>query len=251
MKLLYFLLVLTIISLNSCKTTTEPVVDNNYLNSNINTDEFMSLHIGDIRQYSMPYSTLDTIYQVWKITDTAFRTDDTKVYICEWYTNSYNQQNRYIFYEFIRDGYLYSTELQKSSQYPGNPYFEQKLAAIKPHDGDDWIQTVGYYNPDSSQDHVTVNYLDELETPAGKFKDVFSLTASRGEPGSEVDKIYYTRYFGHVGYLIIGYQSSFLAVNYMKINGNEIGQYITMDSSVSKYSGTMPHFINPFGIKRY
>ena len=250
MKLIYFLFVLPLIIFNSCKNSTEPVLDDNYVNSDINTDEFMSLHVGDIRQYNMPYSSLNTLYQVWKISGTTFRTDDTKVFICNWYAYNYNPQNERIFYEFIRDGYLYYTELEKSSQFPGNPYFEQKLAEIKPHDGDDWLQTIGYYNPDSSQDHLTVKYLDKLETPMGKFKDVYSLISSRGIPGTEVSKIYYARYFGHIGYSVIGDQSSFLLVNYMKINGKEVGKYIKMDSSFSKLSLEIPHFINPFGIKK-
>ncbi|MGK9477380.1 hypothetical protein ACSSV9_11235, partial [Melioribacter sp. OK-6-Me] len=120
-----------------------------------------------------------------------------------------------------------------TSTYQGNPYSEQRLAKISPNDGDVWMQTVGFLNPDSSMDYLTAKYLVDLNTPASKFKDVFSLVSSRGTSGTEVSEIYYAKYYGHIGYSVIGDSSSFLLVNYMRINGKEVGKYVEMENSKS------------------
>jgi len=197
----------------------------------------------------MPYSSLDTIYTVWKISGQTYRSDDTKVFVSEWYTYNYDSQNKLISYYFIRDGFLYYTELTKSSQFPGNPYSEQKLAEVKPHNGDLWLQTIGYYNPDSSQDYLSVKYLDEYQTPAGRFKDVYKLVSFRGTPGTEFSEIYYTKYFGHIGYSDYGDNTYMLLVNYMRINGREVGTYVKMDSVFKNPKKIKMNIPNPFGIK--
>ncbi len=195
------------------------------------TNEYMSLNIGDFRQYCMPYSNNPEIHAVWKIVGKTFRSDGTEVFITEWYFYSYDSNNKYVSYYFIRDGFLIYTELEKTSTYQGNPYSEQRLAKLAPNNGDVWLQTVGYINPDSSMDYLTAKYLNNFNTPARKFKDVFSLVSSRGTSGTEVSEIYYAKYYGHIGYSVIGDSSSFLLVNYMRIKGKEVGKYAEMENS--------------------
>lgn len=209
-------------------------------------NEYMSLNIGDIRQYCMPYSNNPEIHTVWKIVGKTNRSDGTEVFVTEWYYYSYAPNNKYVSYYFIRDGFLYFTELEKTSDYPGNPYSEQRLAKILPNDGDVWIQTVGYLNPDSSKDYLTAKHLKDFNTPASKFQNVFALISSKGTTGTEVSEIYYAKFFGHLGYSVIGDSSSFLLVNYMSIKGREVGKYVEMENSKSSIKEDNYKIKNPF-----
>lgn len=209
-------------------------------------NEYMSLNIGDFRQYCMPYSNNPEIHAVWKIIGKAYRSDGTEVFITEWYFYSYDSNNKYVSYYFIRDGFLIYTELEKTSTYQGNPYSEQRLAKIFPNDGDVWLQTLGYLNPDSSMDYLTAKHLNDFSTPASKFKDVFSLVSSRGTSGTEVSEIYYAKYYGHIGYSVIGDSSSLLLVNYMRINGREVGKYVEMENSKSTFKNDNNKIQHPF-----
>ncbi|MGK9478020.1 hypothetical protein ACSSV9_14535, partial [Melioribacter sp. OK-6-Me] len=112
-----------------CENSNEPLVIAN---------EYMSLNVGDIRQYCMPYSNNPEIHTVWKIAGKTHRSDGTEVFITEWYFYSYDSNSKYVSYYFIRDGFLIYTELEKTSTYQGNPYSEQRLAKISPNDGDVW-----------------------------------------------------------------------------------------------------------------
>ncbi|MEJ5351201.1 MAG: hypothetical protein WHS65_06385 [Melioribacteraceae bacterium] len=220
-----------------CESSNEPVDT---------TDEYMSLNIGDIRQYSMPYSNNPEIHTVWKIVGKTNRSDGQEVFITEWYYYSYDANNKYVSYYFIRDGFLFYTELEKTSTYPENPYSEQRLAKIIPNDGDVWLQTVGYLNPDSSKDYLTAKHLNYFNTPAGKFKDVFALISSKGTSDTEISEIYYAKYWGHIGYSVIGDSSSFLLVNYMKIKGREVGKYVEMKNINSSNKKENYKIQNPY-----
>lgn len=215
---LLFLITTILLSINACETSTTPL--DNIID--VTADEYMSLNIGDIRQFYMPYSINDTIYTVWKITGKTFRSDSTEVFISEWYTYNYNPRNKYLEYNFIRDGFYYFTELEKSSKVSGNPYFEQKLAKIKPHDGDIWLQTAGFINPGSPKDSITAKHLDKFVTPVGAFKEVYSFVSSIGS------KTYYAKYYGFLGISFSDNKSDLFIVNYMKIKGKEIGKYVYM-----------------------
>lgn len=232
-KFLFISLVILLLS-PRCENSYDPVDDN--------SNEYMSLNIGDIRQYSMPYSANPEIHTVWKITGKTYRSDSTEVYVGEWYTYNLNPQNKYESYYFIRDGFLYSTELKETSKYPGNPFFEQKLAKIKPKDGDMWLQIVGYVNPDSTQDYLTARHIDELDTPAGKFQDVFIYISSKGSVDTEQSRIYYAKYWGHLGIAFTNKKSDLFIVNYMKVKGREIGKYVSMNQSVT--SNHKPAYYN-------
>lgn len=245
MKYTLFPIILLLLSVAGCKSSPTEVINTN--------DDYMSLNVGDIRQCYMPYSANDTIYTVWKITGKTFRSDSTEVFTSEWYTYNYDPRNRYFEYYFIRDGFLYSTQLEKTSTLLGNPYDEQKLAEVKPHEGDTWLQTVGYINPDSTQDYFTAKHLDEFDTPAGKFKDVYCFIGNNGSPNTEQGKTFYAKYFGYLGISFTDSLSQLFVVNYMKINGKEIGKYVQMAAIPSKVynliSKKSKNFISPTGAK--
>lgn len=189
------------------------------------SNAYMSFHVGDIRQCYSPYSSYDTIYTVWKITGTTRRSDGTEVFIGEWYTGNLYPGNKRIEYAFIRDGFYYGTLLDSSSTYPTNPFEEEKLAEINPHDGDTWLHTAGV--PDFEKEYMTAKYIGDLKTPAGIFKDVYNFQY-------DLMSIYYTKYFGYLGYSLENDSSSLFIVNYMKINGIEIGKYVEMAGPLNK-----------------
>lgn len=193
--------------------------------------DYMSLSVGDLREYYMPYSSADTIYSVWKVAGITYRTDGTPVFISKWYILNYYDQNESTEYNFIRDGYFYSTKLNSSSTYPGNPYSEQKLAELKPQNGDSWLQTVGEYNPDSSRDYFITRYLGNFKVPAGIFKNVFNFTSYQNTPGSDSAYIYYAPYFGHIGIQFSSHDTtSSLVLNYADIGGKAVGKYVKLDT---------------------
>lgn len=247
MKFKTFLISIILLGILGCENSTEPI-DENDLNA------YMSLHIGDIRQFHMPYSSFDTIYTLTKVTGKTFRSDGTEVFITEWYTYNLNNENKYLTYDFIRDGYYITTKLDstKTYTYPGNPYDEQKLAKINPIENETWLQIEGYYNPDSSQYYLTAKHLDYYETPAGKFKDVFCFINTRGEPNTEGSKTYYAKYYGYLGIAFTDDIRDLFIVNYLKINGKEVGNYI--DMSKFNKNNNIPEKLNPpyrlFGIKK-
>jgi hypothetical protein len=214
MKSSFYLILASLLSITACEKSTEPL--DGIINPSSN--EYMSLNIGDIRQFSMPYSTNDTIYTVWKITGKTFRSDGIEVFISEWSTYDYRPQNKYLEHCFIKDGFYYFTELEKSLKVNGNPYFEQKLAKIKPQEGDTWLQTEGF-NPGDS---ITAKRIYNFVTPAGTFFDVYSFVSIFGS------KTYYSKYYGYLGISFSDDRSDLFIVNYMKIKGKEIGKYVEM-----------------------
>lgn len=215
-------------------------------------DNYMSLHVGDIRQFYLAKAT-DTSYALWKITGKAFRSDGQEVFISEWYINSLDSNSMYT-YEFIRDGFYYGTSMDSTSDYPGNSYLEERLAPIDPFDGETFIQTIGVNNIDSSQNYNTVKYLGEYDTPAGKFKNVYNIIGNRGVFNSLQVKTYYAKNWGYLG---IAYINSFnnldlmAVVNYMKIDGKEIGKFVDMSKLTSKkyyLTSKIIIHLSPFGV---
>ena len=199
-------------------------------------DNYMSLHVGDIRQFYLTKST-DTSFALWKITGKTLRSDGQEVFISEWFINNLDSSRMYYTHEFIRGGYYYATGMDSTSGYPGNPYLEEKLAPVNPSDGETFIQIAGVNNPDTSQDYNTVKDLGEFDTPAGKFENVYNIIGIRGASSIQVNT-YYAKNWGYLGieYINPHSDSSNLSsiVNYMKINGQEIGKYVDMSKLPSK-----------------
>lgn len=172
---------------------------------------YVSLSVGDVRQY---FTEVDSSYTKWSIIGKTHRTDGQKVFVSEYITDSTKRQ----FYNFIRDGYMYSTHLDINSEgwnLQGNPYVEQRLAKLYPMEGDKWVQIDG----DMDTVYFAAKYEGERFTPAKNFKNVFGFTL-----GTFLT-VYYAQGYGHIGITSFdGSNPSF--VNYIKVNGNEYGEYV-------------------------
>ncbi|MCK5456791.1 MAG: hypothetical protein KAI45_06655, partial [Melioribacteraceae bacterium] len=148
--------IFSIVLFSSCESTTETEDPTPYI----------SLHVGDVRQY---YSETDSSYSKWSITGEAYRTDGQKVFISESVYDSTNLR----FYNFIRDGYMYSTQLDSNSHgwnLEDNPYVEQRLAKVFASEGDKWVQGDG----DTPLTYFAASFHGEKSTQAKVFNDVFT-----------------------------------------------------------------------------
>lgn len=181
--------------------------------------DYISLHVGDIRQLHYIYSPVSSIYTLWKITGITLRSDSLPVFISEWHSNKLISEDAWTEYNFIRDGFYYSTLIDSSSPYKDNPFWEEKLAEVNPHSNDTWLHTPNV--PDSLKEYIVVKYIGDLKTPIATFKNVYAMDYSGL-------LIYYTQFWGYIGTADENVPNSLFIVNYMKINGKEIGQYVEM-----------------------
>lgn len=207
MKYLFPLIVLIAFSvIISCDSNSSEPEDIN---------EYMSLSVGDIREYSI---TDLNMYQIWEIKAKTKRVDNTEVYIGQWSSNLDSVDQNDISYYFIRDGYFFSTNLVMTANV-GNPFNEQKLAKIYPKDGDKWVHTEG--GTDSNKSYFYSKYIGDYTTPAGSFKDVFGFTLDN------FLTVYYAKQFGHIGSSsATNPKVSYAQINYAKINGKDIGKFV-------------------------
>lgn len=199
--------IISIVLVISCESTTETESPTPY----------MSLNVGDVSQY---FREKDSLYIKGSIIGEATRTDGQKVYIGESEYNNFPDENRKSYY-FIRDGYFYSTELDTTSEEDikkTNPFWEQRLAKLFPEDGDKWLHT----DRDVDRIYFVAKYEGEKSTPAKDFKNVYAFTLDT------LMKIYYAEGYGHIGSSPINGNNELL-LNYLKINGEEYGEYIPQD----------------------
>ncbi len=224
-QFLGFVLLFSLFSCSSKNTSTGPEESNNY----------MSLSVGDIREY---YDPIIGDYEVWKITGKTKRSDGTDVYIGEWSSNldsmsSDSTSLSRTSYLAIIGNYFVSTNLEKDPN-SINPYGEQRLAEISPKEGDTWVHTLGV--PDSEKVYFTAKYVGNFETLAGELKDVYGYTLSN------FLTVYYAKDFGHVGSSSPGDSSYNFTINYSKINGKEIGKFVPFTNAkhLSKPGGNIP-----------
>ena len=149
---------------------------------------YMSLNIGDVRQYFVEADSLNFKFTI--IGETK-RTDGQKVFIGVAGEGNMDDTTSRSFY-FIRDGYFYGTELDTTSESEvrdANPFFEQRLAKLFPNDGDRLIHTDGHI--DSS--YFVATYEGDKPTPAKEFKNVFGYTLD------SLFTVYYAEGYGHIG----------------------------------------------------
>ena len=191
----------------SCDSTNETEIPTPY----------MSLHVGDVRQY---FSETDSLYETLYIVGETKRNDGQKLFIGMDERGSL-EDSTLRFYCFIKDGYYYSTQIDTNSEgwdLPGNPYVEQRLAKVFPKDGDKWLQIDGH----QVQQYFTAHYVGCKSTPANDFKDVF---------GFRLDTLlttYYAKGFGLIGATFEEKNIS-VFVNYIKVNGKEYGEFVPQD----------------------
>jgi len=177
------------------------------------TANYMSLSVGDIREY---YDSTMGDYQIWEIIGKTKRSDSTEVFIGKWLSSMDTTYQGTVSYYAIRGNYFVSTELEKTNN-SENPYFEQRLAEINPKDGDRWIDILGV--PDSEITYFTAKYVGKYKTPASEFKDVYGYTLA------DYFTVYYANDFGHIA---TGDSTFGISINYAKINGREIGKFMPL-----------------------
>lgn len=191
---------------------------------------YMQLNIGDIRQY---YDEPEGLYLQMKIIDTTRRADGRKVFIFEQSIILPDGIYRGTSYDFLNNEYFFQTELDTVSANEINPFSEQKIAELFPRNGDTFL--LNDSAPDSDKVFFKVNIIDSLATYCQTFKEVAEYEieyAKINNDISRISKIYYSKYFGHVG-TIFENKNGFakVLVTYMKIGGKEIGEYIPFESN--------------------
>ena len=198
-----FTILLAFISCSSNSTESEESTD------------YMSLAVGDIREY---FDTGIEEYQTWEIKGKIKRSDGLDVFVGEW--SSSIDTFTWSSYYAISDNYFISTELEKTNN-SENPYHEQRLAKINPKDGDRWVHTLGV--ADSEKVYFSAKYIGNHSTLAEEFKDVFVFTLS------DVLTIYDAKYYGNVGNSSPLDNTFTISLNYAKISGKEIGNYVSFN----------------------
>ena len=196
----------------SCESTTETESPTPYV----------SLNVGDVRQY---YSETDSLFTTIRIIGETYRTDGRKVFITEYIADSTNLK----FYDFIKEGYMYSTQLDTNSRdwnLKDNPFVEQRLAKLYPEEGDKWTSIDGEDIPS----YFIANYVGDKSTPAKDFKNVFGYTLD------SLFTVYYAEGYGHIGSSGIDMNYE-IFLNYLKVNGREYGVYVP-DTSLPKQNAS-------------
>ena len=214
-KLINSIWLLSILLLTfKCSNNTEPVVKK--------PDAFMTLNIGDVRQY---YDEKKLYIQV-RVIDTLKRTDGKKVFALEESLLLDDGIYKGINYYFIENGYFKQTYLDtvktqdKNSE---NPFNEQKLAQVFPENGNSFLRNLGA--PDSAKIYFHIKLLDTLKTKYNTFQNVAEYTRISNSSNTQ-GTFYYASGYGHIGSLFTsGKDTARVFVTYLKVNGREIGKY--------------------------
>ena len=209
--------------LNSCESTFIEPIDLNGL------VPYMSLNIGDIRQY---YDEAEGAYIQYEVVDTTRRVDGQKVFKMKntlFMPDGFNF--RAILYYFIKDNFFIATRLDTVTDYPQdqitntnrNKFNEQKLAKIFPRNGDYFLRNETY--ADSQKFFFKISIIDSLITNCGKFKNVAQYEVIDSEPDWNL-LIYYAPYYGNIGSVLENkYGKSKIFAAYIKANNKEICSY--------------------------
>lgn len=196
-------LVYILLSVHSCSSPTDVVEEEN-------DNSFTPLSVGMIHQY---FNFTDSSYSYDDIAGRAIREDGQEVFIGRHLSYPNPPHN---FYQFKRDGFLYSTSLIKRvGEY--NPFSEIRIAKEFPQNGDIWLQA-----PDSQKISITTHYIEEMPTPAGVIQDVVSYQfVDIYSPTLDTINVYYAKDIGRIGSLT---QYGLVLLNYAKIGTDEYGE---------------------------
>ncbi|MBU2506934.1 MAG: hypothetical protein KJ799_09445 [Bacteroidetes bacterium] len=213
----YISSIAVILSIISCESTTEPI-------KIAEKKPFMSLSVGDIRQY---LNETEGFYMQIVVLDTTKRIDGKTVFALEESIIFPDAIFKATNYYFINSEYFIQTELdtvRTSAINYENPFYEKRLAKIYPNEGDYFLMMIG--DVDSAKVFFSVNIIDSLETPAKTFKNVAEYKKNDSDTTRNL-RIFYTQVFGHIG-LLFGNQNGFAKVyaTYLKVGTNELGVYI-------------------------
>ncbi len=216
----FFYVLLLFFYFNGCNTETEPIPIGK-------TDPYISLQIGDIKQYA---DSEKKLFFQSKIIDTTHRSDGQKVYIMEEsYALSdgiYKANNYY----FIKDGFFTQTALDTVKEPEinyENPFLEFRLAEEYPKQGDYFLRTKGV--PDSEKVFFRVNLIDSFKTTIKSFNNVAEYKVIDNSVSAIKGASYYSKDYGHIGSILISNKDTVkIFVIYSKIANKELGKYVTI-----------------------
>ena len=186
---------------------------------------YMSLNIGDIRQY---YVAPDNFYIQWEVIGKTFRADSVITFIVnESYilpNGIFNATTHY----FIRDGYFIKTNID-SPLTTANTFNEERLAKIYPTNGENFLINIGA--PDTNKLFMNVKIIDSLETNAITFKEIAEYEQIKNNNPTGF-KSFYAKRYGHIGSIInTGNYEVKILLNYLKTNQYELGSYVPFNNN--------------------
>jgi len=222
MKKYLSLTLLLIFVINACTKITETNIEPKQ-----EPKPYMTLQIGDLRQY---YATGDNMFCAMEVVDTTRREDNQPVYVVK---NSFYTEigtfsgNTYL---FLRDGYLWATELdtiREPNTNNVNPFNELKIISAFPKEGEIFLANEGA--SDYAKEYRKIKILDTFSTPSKTYYDVEECEIISADTTLRI-WLYYAPVYGYVGTLLTKtYGSSLAYVTYLKVNKYEFGCFIQFD----------------------
>lgn len=213
-----FIIIISLI-IAGCESNTEPILQKV-------PKPYMSLHIGDIRQY---YDDPEGLYLQTKIVDTTHRVDGQKVFVFEESFLSSGVIFKGTNYYFIKNGFFLQTELDtvtNPTKNHENPFLESKPAKIFPKKGDYFMRTAGVQ--DSEKVFFKINIIDSLNTTYRTFNNVAEYKVINSSSASLRGAAYYAEGYGHIGSIFISNtDTAKIFIIYSKVDNKEIGKYVT------------------------
>lgn len=206
-------IVILLLYLVGCDSTTEPLP--------IKPEPYVSLHIGDIRQYT----DNNGLFVQSRIVDTTRRIDGQKVFVFEESQVSSDEIFKGTLYFYLDETFFIQTELDtvRSPQVNYlNPFSEQRVAKLYPIDKNYFLRNKGAAS--SQEIFFLTSIIDSIKTIYKTFKNVaeyniISLYESlRGAS-------YYAQGYGHIGSLFINNNDTLkIFSTYIKVSGKELGE---------------------------
>jgi hypothetical protein len=208
-KFLLLSITIAMVVLVSCQNSTEiekPI------------EPYVSLHIGDMWQI---YNVEEGCYTQEEVIDTVRRSDGVRAFVIKISTTFEYGLFTGQTYNLIKDDFLIQTNIDTTTDFPGNKYDERKLAKLFPQDGDYFLQTLGA--ADSVNSRMSIKIIDSLATPCGKFKNVAEYQVKNSILPYEL-YYYYAPGNGYIGSTVIieGIRHDLL-VTFKKIDGKAVG----------------------------
>jgi hypothetical protein len=172
-------------------------------------NSYTPLAVGIEKQY---LNLSDSTYSQSKISAIAFREDQQKVFVTEKIDFSSPLGRRSQSYNFVEDGFLYSTSLAKKEG--ESTFYESCIAKVQPKSGDEWLIV------DSGKGSFKAHYIGIFETPAGIFEDVYNFQYF-DQMINDSTKVYYAKGIGNIGSSSKQWLS---LVSWIKIGEREYGK---------------------------
>lgn len=215
----YIIMTFLSIFLHSCSNSTEPEGQEPKI-------PYMSLNIGDIRQY---YDIDTEKYIQIEVVDVTKRVDGLEVYVMENVTIINSVKWIGYTYHFIRDDFFWQTNLdtvREPTINNFNPFIESKLINIYSDGTEIFNKTEGV--ADSEKVIQESRIVDSVQTPLATFYDVLEMNQIDTDTTISI-KVYYAKEYGHIETIIENNNEIYIiSPIYIKVNNQEIGEYVPL-----------------------